>query len=100
MSEESVGTWRQAIRLVLCTLPETNLRLLRYILRFLHRYNNHQQQRTSKNGPQTMLSHLGALFAPLLLLRGFEYYGAEQLSRASILTSRLIQDHASVFHQW
>ncbi|XP_034238043.1 protein FAM13B [Thrips palmi] len=100
VSEESVGTWRQAIRLVLCTLPETNLRLLRYILRFLHRYNQHQQQRTSKNGPQSMLSHLGSIFAPLLLLRGFEYYGAEQLSRASILTSRLIQDHASVFHQW
>lgn len=100
VSEESVGTWRQAVRLVLCTLPETNLRLLRHILRFLHRYNHHQQQRPSKNGPQSMLSHLGSIFAPLLLLRGFEYYGAEQLSRACILTSRLIQDHASVFHQW
>lgn len=100
VSEESVGTWRQAIRLVLCTLPETNLRLLRYILRFLHRYNHHQQQRSTKSSPHTIVNHLGAVFAPLLLLRGLEYYGADQLSRANTLTTRLIQDHASIFHQW
>ncbi|KAJ1528448.1 hypothetical protein ONE63_006859 [Megalurothrips usitatus] len=100
VSEEPVGTWRQAIRLVLCTLPETNLRLLRYILRFLHRYSHHQQQRSSKSGAQSMLNHLGTIFAPLLILRGLEYNGGDQLSKANILTSRLIQDHASVFHQW
>ncbi|KAK3928310.1 Protein FAM13A [Frankliniella fusca] len=95
--DELVETWRQAIRLVLCTLPETNLRLLRYILRFLHRYNHHQQQRSSTH---SVLTHLGIVFAPLLVLRGLEYYGADQLSRANILTTRLIQDQASIFHQW
>lgn len=95
-----MGTWRQAIRIVLCSLPETNLRLLRYILRFLHRYNHHQQQRSSRSNAYPMLNHLGSVFAPLLILRDLEYYGAEQLSQANILTSRLIQDHASIFHQW
>lgn len=86
------------MRLVLCTLPEANLRILRYIFRFLHRYNDHQEQRTTKHG--LALNHLGCVFAPLLVLHGLEYCGVEQVSIARSVTSRLILDHASVFHQW
>lgn len=99
-SEESVGTWRQAIRLVLCTLPERNLRLLRYLFRFLHRYSHHQHQRSAKPDTNSVLNHLGSVFAPLLILRSLNCHRADQLSAANVLTARLIQDHASLFHQW
>lgn len=86
--------WCEAVRQVLLTLPDPNVCLLRYLLRFLRHYEQH--------GQRTQCHHLTAggvasVFAPLLIHRE-----VEQGSRIDVLQqlmSKLIHECSHILQE-
>ncbi|GFG40438.1 hypothetical protein Cfor_01607 [Coptotermes formosanus] len=85
--------WREAVHRVLLTLPDPNICLLRYLLRFLRHYEQHSQR--------TQCHHLTAggvapVFVPLLIHREVEQGRLDILQE---LMSKLIHECSHILQE-
>lgn len=86
--------WCEAVRQVLLTLPDPNICLLRYLLRFLRHYEQH--------GQRTQCHHLtaggvAAVFVPLLIHREVEQ--GRRIDVLQQLMSKLIHECSHVLQE-
>lgn len=89
---DETGQWREAVCQVLMTLPDPNMCLLRYLLRFLRHYDQH--------GHRTQCHHLtsggvAAVFSPLLIQRGADQ--GKRLDSLQQLMNKLIHESNHIF---
>lgn len=84
---EEIAEWREAVCQVLLSLPDANMCLLMYLLKFLRHYEQH--------GHKTQCHHLtsggvAAVFSPLLIHRGAEQ--GRRIDDFQQLMSKLIHE--------
>ncbi|XP_063219008.1 protein FAM13A isoform X2 [Bacillus rossius redtenbacheri] len=67
---ENNTEWREAVCQAILTLPETNIRLLCYLLHFLHNYSQHSPHPKCHH---RMSGGVAAVFSTLLILQAIEW---------------------------
>ena len=94
---DETGQWREAVCQALMTLPDPNICLLRFLLRFLRHYDQH--------GHRAQCHHhtsggVAAIFSPLLIQKGVEQserFDSIQQLLAHQLMNKLIHESNHIF---
>lgn len=90
---DETGQWREAVCQLLMTLPDPNICVLRHLLRFLRRFDQHSHR--------TQCHHftpggIAAVFSPLLIQSEKQQ---QQHTVANQLMSKLIHDCNLIFQE-
>ncbi|KDR20506.1 hypothetical protein L798_04895, partial [Zootermopsis nevadensis] len=85
---DETGQWRESVCQLLMTLPDPNICLLRYLLRFLRHVDQHSHRTQCRHFTP---GGVGAVFSPLLI------QSQQQQLVASQLTAKLIHECNHIF---